>query len=997
MRLKAGDRLGPYEILSPLGKGGMGEVYRARDPRLERDVAIKVLPAHLASNSKAAERLSREAKTLAALSHPHILTIFDFVTEGDLACAVSELLEGETLGKRMSRQEPLSWALALEFGLSVADGLAAAHSKGITHRDIKPANIFVTPEGVIKILDFGLAKSAPLRPASEDDETVERSEDVTKPGAILGTVGYMSPEQARGHQASPVSDVFSLGCVVYEMLSGKSPFARTSELETLAAILGDDPPSLDSKSKVPHELERIVFKALAKNPESRYPSAVELHDELAAFQQSVAEAESGSLWGVLKRPRIAIPLLISIVVIASFVAFSLIRSKQQAGRLKWARQEALPEVVRLIEEEEYAAALELAGEVGGVIPNDPMLAGLWDEMSNTVSVETDPPGAEVFYRDNAAPEAVWNLLGSSPIVDSRLPLGDFRIRVEKKGFETREILTALSYAQSDGTFKPLPSFATPAERNRMSFRLDPTGSSPPGMVAVDGGPYLAPFRLLRVPTVDLEPYFIDRTEVTNAEYKEFVDAGGYERREYWRHEFRRGSQSLTWEEAMAQLVDTTGRPGPATWELGAYPVGQDNFPVGGVSWYEAAAYATFRGKALPTVYHWMRAALPGSEHTLPLAPHILPLSNFGTDGPAPVGSFPGIGVSGATDLAGNAREWCWNAAGERYLSLGGAWKEPIYRFTEAAPIDPFDRSPINGFRCMKERGEQPTEEMMAPLELPYLDAIDFMALEPLSDEAFAVYEQLFAYDRTPLNPVLESTDETPSDWRRESVSIDAAYGGERFTVHLDLPKRGSPPYQAVVYFPGDNAFEQSTFEEAYWENFDYIPRSGRVLVRPILAGMYERIDPSRSFRERLPRMIKDLARTLDYLESRDDVDADKVGFMGLSGGAWIAPVTLAAEDRFKVAVLIGGGLYRKLTAPWLHRVATPVLLLGGRYDSTFPIESTQKPFMDLLGTPEEHKRHVIYEEAGHLPLPRGPMIKETLDWLDRYQNSVVLPGSQEGK
>lgn len=436
---------------------------------------------------------------------------------------------------------------------------------------------------------------------------------------------------------------------------------------------------------------------------------------------------------------------------------------------------------------------------------------------------------------------------------------------------------------------------------------------------------------------------------------------------------------------MAQFVDTTGRPGPASWELGAYPDGRDDHPVGGVSWYEAAAYAAFRGKALPTAYHWMRAALPGSEHTLPLAPHIIPLSNFGTDGPAPVGSFPGIGVSGASDLAGNVREWCWNAAGERRLSLGGAWNEPIYWFTQAAPIDPFDRSPINGFRCMKERGGQPTEEMMAPVKLPYLEAIDFMALAPLSDDAFAVYESQFAYRKTPLNPVLESTDESPSHWRRESVSIDAAYGGERFTVHLDLPKRGSPPYKAVVYFPGDNAFEQSTFEEAYWENFDYIPRSGRVLVRPVLAGMYERIDPGRSFQERLPRMIKDLARTLDYLESRDDIDADGAAFMGLSGGAWIAPVTLAAEDRFSVAVLIGGGLFRTLTAPWAHRVTIPVLLLGGRYDSSFPVQSTQKPFMDLLGTPEEHKRHVIYEEAGHLPLPRGPMIKETLDWLDRYQ------------
>ena len=282
---------------------------------------------------------------------------------------------------------------------------------------------------------------------------------------------------------------------------------------------------------------------------------------------------------------------------------------------------------------------------------------------------------------------------------------------------------------------------------------------------------------------------------------------------------------------MDLLVDSTGRPGPATWEVGNFAAGKADYPVGGVSWYEAAAYAAFRGKSLPTVYHWVRAALPSSEHVMSLATEIVPLSNFGGDGPAPVGSYPGIGASGAADLAGNFREWCWNASGELRYSLGGSWNEPVYMFQAALRMDPFDRSPANGFRCMKGRSGETAEELKASLDLPMND---FYKMERLSDEVFQEYMKMFSYGKTPLNPVLESADATPSDWRRESVSIDSAYG-ERFTIHLDLPAKASPPYQAVVYFPGANALEQKTFGDAYWERFDYIPRSGRVLVRPIMA------------------------------------------------------------------------------------------------------------------------------------------------------------------
>jgi serine/threonine protein kinase len=208
-RMNPGTRLGPYEILAPIGAGGMGEVYRARDPRLARDVAIKVLPAEVSKDPLALARFEREAKAVAALSHPNILAIFDVGSEDGVSYVVTELLEGETLRARL-HHGAIAWRKTAEIGAALAEGLAAAHSKGITHRDLKPENMFLTSDGRVKILDFGLARFQPTE--SSDDETATQ----TLAGTIMGTIGYMSPEQVRGTPAGPRSDIFSLGCVLYE-------------------------------------------------------------------------------------------------------------------------------------------------------------------------------------------------------------------------------------------------------------------------------------------------------------------------------------------------------------------------------------------------------------------------------------------------------------------------------------------------------------------------------------------------------------------------------------------------------------------------------------------------------------------------------------------------------------------------------------------------------------------------------------------------------------
>lgn len=248
----------------------MGEVYRARDTRLDRHVAIKVLPEHLASDPEALARFEREAKAVAALSHPNIRAIHDFGSEQGVAYAVAELLEGETLRSRVARG-PLPWRKAAEVGVALAEGLTAAHRKGITHRDLKPENVFLTSDGRVKILDFGLAR---WQPGSTGRGAPEAE---TEAGRVLGTVGYMAPEQVRGERATAPTDIFALGCVLYEMLSGTRAFSRPTPAETLAAILKEEPsPVATSGNQIPAELDRLLARCLEKNPEERSQSARDL-------------------------------------------------------------------------------------------------------------------------------------------------------------------------------------------------------------------------------------------------------------------------------------------------------------------------------------------------------------------------------------------------------------------------------------------------------------------------------------------------------------------------------------------------------------------------------------------------------------------------------------------------------------------------------------------------------------------------------------------------
>ncbi len=959
--------LSRYRLIRKLGAGGMGVVYEAEDLRLGRLVALKFLSGELANDPHALERFRREARATSSLNHPHICDIHDIdVDDEGRAFIVMEKLDGATLAEKIASQ-PLPMEKVVELAIQIVEALTAAHAKGIVHRDLKPGNIFITADGQAKLLDFGLAKIAPQ---ISSDATVSEADSLTAAGALVGTMAYMAPEQALGKPVDARTDLFSFGLVLYEMATGKRPF-RGFPIDATLHASAERPSKLNCHVTPP--LEAVILKCLETAPDQRFQSAAELLNAL----RPLAAAFSPVLRRHLLRPIVAGSLLALLLMLVLATAWLWRRN----ARVNWARAEAIPRIADLMERSHYIEAFQLADEAERYIPGDARLQKLWPEISRVLTIHSQPEGAEVYLREYNSEEGAWQYLGRTPIQQRRVPWAFFRWRIEKPGYVTANLASggkagrAMMFPETAGGF---------------SVALQKEGSVPPGMVFVKGGNFRLDIPGLdHLPPVRVGDYFIDRFEVTNAQFKQFVDAGGYSRKEFWKQPFVRDGRVLSWKEAMAQFRDKTGRPGPSAWMLGDYPEGQAEFPVAGVNWYEAAAYAEFAGKQLPTIYHWIHAAgLWGVAY-------IAPLSNFGGSGPVKTGSTRGMNPFGAYDMAGNVKEWCWNdSKGKRYI-LGGAWSEPTYMFTDRDAQDPWRRMPAYGFRLAKYPADA-SAPMLASIAEPFRD---YSREKPVSDQVFRIYQSLFAYDKKPLDAVIEAADESSEVYRRERVTFTAGYGRERVTAYVFLPKSGAPPYQTVIYFPGSDAIYQRVDDLQLWR-FRYLVKSGRAVVYPIYKGTYSRGDELNSdyqnatamWRDHVIYWSKDLGRTVDYIQSRNDLDHEKIAYLGFSWGAYIGSVLPAMEPRIKTVLLVGGGFEFQKTLPevdpinFAPRVKQPALMINGRYDSVFPVEALQEPMFRLLGAPDKDKRHLIFE-SGHVP-PNELLIKETLDWLDHYLGSV---------
>jgi eukaryotic-like serine/threonine-protein kinase len=1030
---KPGSNLSHYRILSKLGGGGMGEVYLAEDTKLNRRVAIKLLAETAHADKQAHQRLIREARTAANLDHPNICSIHEIAEDGGHSFICMQYVEGETLDTLLKRKT-LNQLEILSIAVQVADALTEAHAHETIHRDIKPSNIMITSRGSVKVMDFGLAK---LMQSTEliasEAETVAM---ISTPGAVIGTLPYMSPEQVRGDSLDGRGDIFSFGVVLYEMLSGHQPFLDKSSAGTASAILTREPlPLARFAPDISTELERIVLKTLRKNPDDRYQTAKDLLIDLRNLRddlqfQNRLERSASTASGIVQplRPlasqsgttldktqaetivadkRITLPeqqhtlpvqakpKRYAVMALVVFAVIAVGWFFRQSWNQRWARKQ-IPQIQALSKAGRNFEAFDLAVQSQQYISDDRTIEQLMPTISDSLSVTSDPAGASVYLkRFTAESSATRQLIGQTPINNLRIARGQYVLNIEKEGY------APIAQTISGALLRAGGSVVTPPPI-KLDKKLIAADKVPARMTPVSGGDYrLVAWARPTEERVHLDDYFIDKYEVSNQEYKEFINGGGYLKKQFWKYPFIKDGKTLTWEQAMEEFKDRTGLPGPRSWSNQNFLEGRGNYPVTDVSWYEAAAYAAFRGKQLPTIFQWEKA---GRNGTIASLTNYMPWgvfypgdtldqrANFGGDGTWPVdsGEF-GISPFGAFNMAGNVSEWCLNETSEGFLSAGGAWGDPVYSFANYGGFPGFYSSEKRGFRCALSTGEA-----QGNITIKIQDEVPVYART--SDADFSRWLRAYEYEKRPLDPQIEKQETL--EWTRERITFDGT-DGERAIAYLYLPKNFPGPFQVIHYLPpGDVENGQRSATQAAEHLLGAQVKLGRAVFVVIIKGYIERLlpegyvepDPTKAeYRDKIVNWITDLRRALDYLETRKDIDSKKIALFGVSSGARVGLIQAAVEQRYAAVFLAGSGLrkaYRQNIAEantinFASHIRGPIMLLHGKYDENLSLKREAEPLFKILPEPKQ----MFTYDGGHVP-PLDLLVKTMNGFFDQAMGPV---------
>ncbi len=667
-------------------------------------------------------------------------------------------------------------------------------------------------------------------------------------------------------------------------------------------------------------------------------------------------------------------IVLFFLITVTIVGFKI----KQNRKIQFAIDNTIPELIDEIKQvndtdggknwDVYAKALDLQTHLKKNI----QFLQLLQDITFPLTVYTDPNDAKIYAKPYSNPDTSWFYLGKSPLLNYLFPKGLSRIKIEKPDYET----------QSDVILK---MFHARWESDTIQYQLFKKSEMPKDMVYVPsqmGDYWNVPF----LPEFFIGDYWIDRYEVTNAQYKTFLDSGGYDNPDYWHFPFIEGEDTISMDEALTRFKDKTGWQGPEGWEMGDYKEGDDNIPITGISWYEAAAYAQFVNKALPTKFHWI---LVSQAHA---AGEIVKLGNFDGKEPVEKGTYNSMTRYGTYDLPGNVSEWLFNPSGNNRLILGGNYKEPTYWYSSSLAISPWTRNELLGFRCIRYIDDTLKTELTQSL-----GGIkrDFEMVDLVSDEVFKFYLDRYNYEKTKLNPIQISKSES-DNWTTEIISVEVPYENTPLKMYVYLPVNFKPPYQSILYFPGLDARQSNSIDKLdEGRRFDHLLKSGRAVIWPIYYNTYGRGKiKGATYNEReiqYKNIFTDIQIVCDYLQTRDDIDSERIAFFGVSWGGFVAPYVLAIENRIKLGILslfgVQSGGERKEwdQIHYLQRVKIPLLLLGGRYDFDYSLEQ-QQAFYDFLGTPKPDKKWMLYETTHHIP--RKDLINESLNWLDKYFGPV---------
>ena len=682
----------------------------------------------------------------------------------------------------------------------------------------------------------------------------------------------------------------------------------------------------------------------------------------------------------LFRKKNLVPVILILLVVTTISAFLF----NQKKKVKWSRETALPKAERLIKESKFSSAFNLVKMAGKFIPDDPEYKDLLSKVAKEFTFLSYPPGAEVLISEYTDTTANWIKVGNTPVNKIILPSKTFyKVKFQKDGYEDVTAVTSTSF-------------------DTLSRTLFKKGEIPPDMVYIEG--FWDEFKNTFLRDCG---FFMDRYEVTNSQFQEFVNNGGYTDPKFWKNEFIKNGKKLSWKEAIAEFTDKTGKPGPSTWENGSYPAGKENYPVSGISWFEAAAYAEFAGKSLPSAEHWdSGAGLYDYYSSKNIRQTISPYCNFNKTGTESVEKNRAVTSYGAYDMPGNVREWCFNEGGLGHVIAGGSWNDSFASFINSwNHSKSFDRSPENGLRCVI----YPAENRIPNTAYRFIETLggrDYSNEIPCENSTFLIYKKQFQYENTPLLAIIEERNDSLDYCTVEKISFKAAYNDERVIAYLYLPKDFVPPFQTLIYFPGSPAVTLKDLKESDYVRWfgEFILKSGRAVLFPIYKGTFERNDglsiemsmPNRSheYTEWLIKWVKDFSRSIDYLETRSDIDIGKLGFYGISWGGIMGGIIPAVEKRVALNIMLVGGFGGSHEYPeadalnYVSRITIPTLMLNGKKDSRFPLETAVLPFWNLLGTPEKDKRLCVYDNPTDHSIPANNVKTEMMNFLDKYFGQV---------